>query len=113
MGGLGFIHLGFLAAGLAVAVPIVIHLLFRQRARRVEIGSIYFLRMVLRDQARRRKIRRWLLLALRAAAMILLALLFARPYWKTAESRGEDRQIVILIDRSASMAAAGAAGPSA
>ena len=29
--GLGFIHLGFLAAAAAVAVPIVIHLLFRQR----------------------------------------------------------------------------------
>ena len=52
MGGLGFIHLGFLAAGLAVAVPIVIHLLFRQRARRVEIGTLQVLRIVLRDQAR-------------------------------------------------------------
>jgi hypothetical protein len=112
MGGLGFIHLGFLAAGLAVAVPIVIHLLFRQRARRVEIGTIHFLRLVLRDQARRRKIRRLLLLALRAAAMILLALLFARPYWKSPASRGDDRHIVILIDRSASMAAgAGASSP--
>ena len=74
MGGLSFVHLGFLAAGAAVAVPIVIHLLFRQRARRVEIGSLFFLRLVLRDQARRRKVRRWLLLALRAAAMVLLAL---------------------------------------
>ena len=45
MGGLGFIHLGFLAAGAAVAVPIVIHLLFRQRARRVEIGTLHFLRV--------------------------------------------------------------------
>ena len=68
MGGLGFIHLGFLAAGAAVAVPILIHLLFRQRARRVEIGTIHFLRIVLQDQARRRKIRHWLLLALRPPA---------------------------------------------
>jgi Aerotolerance regulator N-terminal len=111
MGGLGFIHLGFLAAGLAVAVPIVIHLLFRQRARRVEIGTIHILRLVLRDQARRRKIRRWLLLALRAAAMGLLALLFARPYWNRPEAPGEDQQVVLLIDRSASMAA-GPAGSS-
>jgi hypothetical protein len=108
MGGLGFIHLGFLAAAAAVAVPIVIHLLFRQRARRVEIGTLHFLRVVLRDQAQRRKIRRWILLALRAAAVVLLALLFARPYWNAPESRGEEQEVVLLIDRSASMAAGGA-----
>ncbi len=111
MGGLGFIHLGFLAAGAAVAVPILIHLLFRQRARRVEIGTLRFLRVVLQDQARRRKLRRWLLLALRVAGVILLALLFARPFWKAAETRGSEREVAILIDRSASMGA-GSAGAS-
>ena len=111
MGGLGFIHLGFLTAGAAVAVPIVIHLLFRQRARRVEIGTLYFLRVVLRDQARRRRIRRWILLALRVAGVLLLALLFARPYRKAPETLGSEREVVLLIDRSASMAA-GTAGAS-
>jgi Aerotolerance regulator N-terminal/von Willebrand factor type A domain len=105
MGGLGFIHLGFLAAGAAVAVPIVLHLLFRQRARRVEIGTLHFLRVVLQDQARRRKLRRWLLLALRCAGVLLLALLFARPFWRAAETCGSEREVAILIDRSASMAA--------
>ena len=66
MAGLGFIHLGFLAAAAAVTVPILIHLLFRPRARKVEIGSLFFLRAVLRDSARRRKVRRWILLAVRA-----------------------------------------------
>jgi len=108
MGGLGFIHPGFLAAGAAVAVPIVIHLLFRQRARRVEIGTAHFLRMVLRDRARRRKIRRWVLLALRSAGVLLIALLFARPYWNDRGELGREREVVLLIDRSASMAAGGA-----
>src|SRR3954447_23191897 len=79
--GLGLIHPGFLAAGLAVAVPIVIHLLLRQKARQVDIGSLHFLRVVLRDQAHRRRLRRWILLALRVAGAGLLAALFARPYW--------------------------------
>ena len=83
LGGLGFIHLGFLAAGAAVAVPIVIHLLFRQRARRVEIGTLHFLRVVLQDQARRRKIRRWLLLALRTAGVLV-----ARPVVRTTLLEG-------------------------
>jgi Aerotolerance regulator N-terminal len=102
---------GFLAAGAAVGVPILIHLLFRQRARRVEIGTLHFLRVVLRDQARRRKIRRWLLLALRAAALLLLALVFARPYRRAPETPGRDQELILLVDRSASMAA-GAAGAS-
>ncbi len=112
MGGLHFIHFGFLAGTLAVAVPVAVHLLFRQKPRLVEIGSIRFLKVVLRDHVRRRKVRRWALLALRVAGVLLLALLFARPYWVGARELGGDREVVILIDRSASMAA-GARGRSA
>jgi len=106
--GLGFIHLGFLAGAAAIAVPILIHLLFRPRARQVKIGTLFFLRSVLRDSARRRKVRRWLLLALRAAGVLLLALLFARPYRSDSGSLGSEREVIMLIDRSASMGASGA-----
>ena len=78
-----------------MAVPIVIHLLFRPRARQVEIGTLFFLRSCCTDSARRRKVRRWLLLALRAAGVLLLALLFARPY-RSARSAGIEREVVIL-----------------
>src|ERR1017187_8234350 len=98
-------HLGFLAAGAAVAVPIVIHLLFRPRARQVKIGTLFFLRAVVRDSARRRNIRRWILLALRAAGVLLLALLFARPFRNDSGSRGTEREVILLIDGSASMSA--------
>ncbi len=107
MAGLGFIHLGFLAAAAAVAVPILIHLLFRPRARKVEIGSLWFLRRVIQDSARRRKVRRWVLLALRALGVLLLALLFARPYRIDAAASGSEREVILLIDRSASMSARG------
>ena len=53
MQGLNFIHFGFLAAGLAVAVPILIHLLFRQRTRTLAIGSARFLHQVVREHRRR------------------------------------------------------------
>jgi hypothetical protein len=109
--GLGFIHLGFLAAAAAVAVPILIHLLFRPRARKVEIGSLWFLRLVMRDSARRRKIRRWVLLALRALGVLLLALLFSRPYRTDAAARGSEREVILLIDRSASMGSGGQGSP--
>jgi hypothetical protein len=105
MAGLSLIHLGFLAATAAVAVPILNHLLLRPRARRVEIGSVRFLHRALRDSTRRRKVRRWLLLALRIAAVLLLALLFARPYLSGHGTDGRDREVIVLIDQSASMSA--------
>jgi Aerotolerance regulator N-terminal len=108
--GLGFIHLGFLAAAAAVAVPILIHLLFRPRARKVEIGSLWFLRLVMRDSAQRRKIRRWVLLALRALGVLLLALLFARPYRTDAAANASEREVILLIDRSGSMGAGSGQG---
>jgi len=105
MQGLSLIHIGFLAAGLAVAVPVVIHLLFRQKTRTVPIGSVRFLHEVVREHRRRRRVRQWLLLALRMLAVLLLALLFARPYRDQSIFRGLEQEIVFLIDRSASMQA--------
>jgi Aerotolerance regulator N-terminal len=108
MGGLGVISTGFLAAGAALAtVPIVLHLLFRRKAPRVDLGSLRFLRIALKDNAHRRKVRRWLLLALRMAGILLLGLLFARPYSAKPAVPGNDREIAVLIDRSASMGAGG------
>ncbi len=105
MPGLSLIHAGFLAAGLVAVVPIVIHLLFRQKTRTVPIGSVRFLHQVVREHRRRRRVRQWVLLALRMLAVLLLALLFARPYWDTSQRRGFDQEVVLLVDRSASMQA--------
>lgn len=110
MAGLSLIHPAFLAATAAVAVPILIHLLLRPRARRVEIGTVRFLQRALRDSTRRRKVRRWVLLALRVAAVLLLALLFARPYLRGHAADGRDREVILLIDQSCSMSARQAGG---
>src|SRR5579872_6134587 len=105
MQGISLIHAGFLAAGLAVAVPILIHLLFRQKARTLVIGSVRFLHEVVREHRRRRRVRQWILLALRMLAVLLLALLFARPYRDESYRRGLQEEVVLLVDRSASMTA--------
>ena len=107
MFGLNLIHTGFLAAGLAVALPILIHLLFRQRTRTVSIGSLRFLHQVVKEHRRRRRLRQWLLLAMRMLAVLLLALLFARPYFDRSRLRGLEQEVVILVDGSASMQAKG------
>lgn len=100
---MSFIQIGFLFGALALAIPIIIHLVFRQRPKRVELGTLRFLRVVLEHNARRRRVMRWLLLALRMACVALLVLLFARPYLLALASSGQKQTIVVLIDRSASM----------
>ena len=105
-GGLSVIHPGFVLAGLlAAAVPVVIHLWLRPRPRRVEIGSVRLLKVAMRQHARRRNVRRWLLLSARVAGVLLLGLLFARPYLRGAPAGGRDREVALVIDRSASLRA--------
>ena len=100
---MSFIQIAFLTALAALAVPIIIHLVFRQRAKKVDLGTLRFLRIVLEHNARRRRVMRWLLLSLRLACVALLAFLFARPYLLSARSAGEKRTVAVLVDRSATM----------
>ncbi len=103
MFGLNFVQQGFLFAGLAALIPIAIHLLLRQRARRVDIGSVRFLQRVVRQHNRMRRLRQWLLLAARIVTALLLAFLFARPFLDRTAFQASQREVIFLLDRSASM----------
>lgn len=106
-----FVQTSFLIATAAVAIPIVVHLLSRRQVRRVELGTMRFLQDVIQDGSQKRRLRRWLLLAIRSLVMLLLALLFARPYLVDQLSgRSGSRSRIILIDRSASMSMEGPNG---
>ena len=107
---MNFIQTGFLIGGLALAIPVLVHLLSRLQVVRVELGTMRFLQEVIQDGSQRRKIRRWLLLLLRMATIAVLVLLFARPYFPETIRRDGDRLRVILIDRSASMGMPGQGG---
>lgn len=98
-----FLQTSFLTGLAALAVPVLIHLFFRLKTKRVELGTIRFLRVVLEENARRRKVMRWLLLALRMAFVSLLVGLFARPFLTAAATGGDQELLVILIDQSATM----------
>ena len=106
-----FVQFGMLAALGALAIPIIVHLMFRRQARPVELGTLQFLKVVLRDNAKKRRLKRYLLLALRLACVALIALLFARPFLLAEEPTTGDRLVVVLVDRSASMGLAGGTRP--
>ena len=93
--------------GLAlVALPVAIHLLVRKRARRIDFPSLRFMRETPSFKLHPRRIRQPLLLALRAAAIVLLVLGLARPLFTL--SKGNPSAIrFILMDSSLSMNARG------
>jgi hypothetical protein len=100
-----FLYPAFLIGALAVAIPIALHLLRRDVAPEVPFTAVHLLRRSPLEQTRRRRLRNLLLLAARIAALVLLAVAFARPYF-TASAEGPSLQI-IAIDRSYSMSAPG------
>ena len=90
----------------ALLVPVLLHLIQRERRNVVQFPSLMFLRRIPYQSVRRRRIRHWLLLAMRLAALTLIVLAFARPFLRRAEipaGATGAREVVILLDRSYSM----------
>ena len=97
----------FLIGLAGLAVPILLHLIQRERKQVVQFPSLMFLRRIPYQSVRRRRIRHWLLLMMRLAALALIVLAFARPFFRGADppaaAGGGAREVVILLDRSYSM----------
>lgn len=96
----------FLLGLAALAVPVLIHLTQRERKVVVAFPSLMFLRKIPYESVKRRRIRDWFLLALRAAALALIVAAFARPFVRgsaLSAAVGGARDIVLLVDRSYSM----------
>ena len=87
----------------AAAVPILLHLFFRRRARDETFPSIKLLEMMKTDRIRRLRLKQILLLILRTLIIILIILAFARPALKSVFKRNARIAAVIIIDCSASM----------
>ena len=100
----------FLLGLVALAVPVLVHLTQRERARVTAFPSLMFIRKVPFETTRRRRLRDLLLFALRALALTLVVVAFARPFWpQPAEVLAADgaRELVLLVDRSYSLRAEG------
>ncbi len=97
----------FFAALITFAIPIAIHLTQRERKQVVEFPSLMFLEKIPYQSVRRRRIRDWPLLAMRLAAILLIVMAFARPFFDRpivalANASGP-REVAILLDHSYSM----------
>ena len=103
---MGFLAPLYALAALAIAGPIVLHLIRRQPKGRQPFSSLMFLQPSPPRITRRSRLDNLLLLALRALAILLIALAFARPFLRNSALVPEElagRTVVVLLDTSASM----------
>jgi len=101
----------FMLGALAVAGPLIFHLIRRTTRERTVFSSLMFLRPTPPRLTHRSRLEHLLLLLLRCLALALLALGFARPFLRrtapTDATPGQARRIAVLVDESASMRRAG------
>ena len=102
-----------LIALFAALVPLVIHLLRRRTAGRVPWGAWMFLYESMRKKRRKLMLEDILLLVIRSLIVITAVLAFSRPFLKEIRLfgiAGSDKDVVIVIDTSASMRLGGSNG---
>ena len=90
----------------AVTAPILVHLVRRTRARKIEFPALMFVRQVPQRTIRRRTLRNLILLLLRCLAILLIVLAFTRPFFTSRSAAKESNSAgatVILLDSSLSM----------
>lgn len=92
---------------LAVGLPILLHLVRHQPKNVRFFSSLRFLEHKPPQTNRKNKVEHWLLLSLRALAVLLLVAAFARPFFKNRDleltAAQPSKQTILLIDTSASM----------
>ncbi|PQO25679.1 hypothetical protein C5Y96_22940 [Blastopirellula marina] len=97
----------FLLGAAAIAAPVLFHLIRRTPKARYEFSSLMFLQPSPPRLTRRSRLDQWLLLLLRSAVILLLAVAFMRPFFRTTTNLSPDdlprRHVAIVIDQSASM----------
>ena len=107
-----FLFPSFLWALLALAIPIIIHLFYFRRFKKVFFTNVKFLKEVKEETSARSRLRNLLTLLMRLGAMAALVLAFAQPFQPvdTAVKKGQ-KAVSVYVDNSFSMSALSADVP--
>ena len=100
-----FVSAAFLLAAAAGAIPVVLHMINRQQAKKLPFSTLRFLRISAEKTRRRKRIHDVLLMLLRVAVLVLIAIGLSEPtmttlgsFWGSGASA-----VAIIVDNSASM----------
>ena len=99
-----FLFPAFLAALAVLAVPIIVHLFYFRRFKRIYFTNVRFLKEVKEETSNRQKLRNLLVLLMRCLAIIAMVLAFAQPFipLSSGVKKGE-RAVSVFVDNSFSM----------
>jgi hypothetical protein len=101
-----FLYPAFLWAMAALAIPIIIHLFYFRRFKKVSFTNVRLLKEIKEETASRNKLKDLLILLSRLLALALLIAAFAQPFIPRGENVKQGNSAVsIFIDNSFSMSA--------
>ena len=101
---MGFLNPLFLFAGLAIGVPVFLHLFHRQKTRRLSFPALRYLERTEREHAREIRIRQLLLLLIRIMILLFLVGAGARLFIEGRGSSHPPTAVVLIVDNSMSSA---------
>jgi hypothetical protein len=97
----------FLLGAALIVVPVILHLVRREKSERVPFASLMFFRRIQVPDLRRRQLKHFLLLLLRCLGVLLLVAAFAQPVifksWADRINPTQARSLLVLVDRSFSV----------
>ena len=99
---MGFLSPIFLLAGLAVAVPLILHLFHRHDAKKMVFPALQYLLRTEKEHARTIRFRQLLLLLLRITTVLLLVGAGARPFLRGGGGVHDPTATVLIVDNSMS-----------
>ena len=101
-----FLFPTFLWALAFLAIPVIIHLFYFRRFRKVYFTNVRFLREVKEDTSARSKLRNLLVLIARLLALAFLILAFVQPFIpQDNEVKAGRKAVSVFVDNSYSMSA--------
>ncbi len=99
-----FLYPAFLWALTALSIPIILHLFYFRRYKKIYFSSLRFLREVKEETSAKNRLRNLLILLARILAMAFIILAFAQPYIPVSATQKEGiRNVSLFIDNSFSM----------
>ncbi|HEY8793771.1 MAG TPA: BatA and WFA domain-containing protein [Gemmatimonadaceae bacterium] len=102
---MGFLAPLWLLAGATAAVPLLIHLMRRRTGARIEFPAVRYLVRAEREHSRDLRLRNLLLMILRVAAVLLIALAAAHPIIRMAGGGHARTALAVVLDNSLSTSA--------
>lgn len=91
---------------LAVALPVIVHLLNKRRFKTIQWAATSFLLKANKSSNKKRKLKQWIILSLRCLSVAAIILLIARPFTNATLLDNKQHKadaIIILLDCSPSM----------